>query len=402
MGVVTPVGQDADALWANLLAGRSGAGPVTRFDARAFPSRIAAEVRDFEPADHMDRKSARHLSRSCQFALVASKRALAGAGLDPAEHAPDDVGVIVATAASGLEEIERGHTAMIERGPRRMSPFTAPMMITNMASGVVAMHTHAGGPNYALVSACSSSAHALGEAAEVIRRGGARAMLAGGTEATVTALAFGAFCQIKAISTRNDEPARACRPFDAGRDGFVMGEGAAMLVLEDAEFARERGATPLAELAGYGATNDMHHFVAPHPEGDGAARAMRVALRQAGVTPADVDYVNAHGTSTKVGDIAETRAIKAVFGDAAHRVPISSTKSVHGHMFGATGATEAIACVLALRTGRVPPTINLDDADPECDLDYVANASREVRVRTAISNSSGFGGHNATLVLTAT
>jgi beta-ketoacyl-acyl-carrier-protein synthase II len=349
----------------------------------------------------MDRKSARHLSRSCQFALAASRRALAHAGFDPAEHDPDHIGVIVATAASGLEEIERGHTAMIERGPRRMSPFTAPMMITNMASGVVAMHTRAGGPNYALVSACSSSTHALGEAAEIIRRGGARAMLAGGTEATVTALAFGAFCQIKAISTRNDDPAHACRPFDAGRDGFVMGEGAAMLVLEDAEFARARGASPLAELAGYGATNDMYHFVAPHPEGDGAARAMRLALRQAGRTPDQVDYINAHGTSTRVGDIAETKAIKAVFGDAATGVPISSTKSVHAHMFGATGAVEAIACVLALREGEVPPTINLEDADPECDLDYVANVSRPVRVSTAMSNSSGFGGHNATLVLTA-
>lgn len=401
MGVITPIGQDLETLWTNLVEGNSAVGPITHFDAAEFPSRIAAEVRDFDPAGYMDRKSARHLSRSCQFALAASKLALAQSGLEPARHHPDDVGVIVATAASGLEEIERGHTVMMERGVRRMSPFTAPMMITNMASGVVAMHTKAGGPNYAVVSACSSSTHALGEAAEVIRRGGARAMLAGGTEATITALAFGAFCQIKAISTRNDDPCRASRPFDAGRDGFVMGEGSAMLVLEDWEFARERGAVPLAELAGYGATNDMYHFVAPHPEGDGAARAMRQALDQARIAPHQVDYVNAHGTSTKVGDIAETKAIKAVFGDHARRVPISSTKSVHAHLFGATGATEAIASILALQRGEVPPTINLDTHDPECDLDYVPNSPRKATLRVALSNSSGFGGHNATLVLNA-
>jgi 3-oxoacyl-[acyl-carrier-protein] synthase II len=305
----------------------------------------------------------------------------------------------VSSGIGGMEEIEKNHTALLERGVRRISPFTVPMMIADMAAGIVAMHTKAGGINYALVSACASSGHALGEAAEIIKRGDARAMLAGGAEATITPLTMGAFCQIKAVSERNDEPEKACRPFDLDRDGFVMGEGGVMFLLEDLQFARERGAPILAELAGYGASADMYHFVAPDPDGKGNIRAMRMALRKAGIRPEEVDYVNAHGTSTKIGDIAETRGIKEVFGDHAQQLVISSTKSVHAHLLGAAGAMEAAACVLALQRGMVPPTINLDTPDPECDLDYVPNKARRADLRVALSNSFGFGGHNASLVI---
>jgi 3-oxoacyl-[acyl-carrier-protein] synthase II len=399
LGFVTPIGNDVETVWSNLVEGVSGVGPITHFDASNYSTRIAAEVKGFEPERYMDRKTARHLGRYCQFALGASQQALAQAGLVPGDMDPDDVGVIVSSGIGGMEEIEKSHTALMERGVRRISPFTVPMMIADMAAGIVAMHTKAGGPNYAIVSACASSGHGIGEAAEIIKRGDARAMLAGGAEATITPLTMGAFCQIKAVSERNDEPERACRPFDTGRDGFVMGEGAVMFVLEEMEFARERGAQVLAELIGYGASADMHHFTAPHPEGAGAIRAMRKALRKAAVEPAQVDYVNAHGTSTKLGDIAETKAIKQVFGDHAYQLAVSSTKSVHAHLLGAAGAMEAAACVLAIERGLIPPTINLDDQDPECDLDYVPNRARQAKVDVAISNSFGFGGHNATLVI---
>jgi 3-oxoacyl-[acyl-carrier-protein] synthase II len=399
MGMITPIGSDQETVWSNLVEGVSGVGPITHFDTTGYPTRIAAEVKGFDPVDFMDRKTARNIGRYCQFALAASKLALADAALDPAAYDPDDVGVIVSSGIGGMEEIERNHTVLLERGPRRVSPFTTPMMIADMAAGVVAIHARAGGPNYALVSACASSGHALGEAAEIIKRGDARAMLAGGAEATITPLTMGAFCQIKAVSERNDEPHRACRPFDMGRDGFVMGEGGVMLVLEDWEFAASRGATPIAEVLGYGASADMYHYVAPHPEGAGAIRAMSKALAKAGVAREDVGYINAHGTSTKVGDIAETKAIKAVFGDVAHRVPVSSTKSVHGHLLGGAGAMEAAASVMAMRRGMLPPTINLDQPDPDCDLDYVPNKARPADVRVCLSNSFGFGGHNASLVL---
>jgi 3-oxoacyl-[acyl-carrier-protein] synthase II len=399
LGFVTPIGNDVETVWSNLVEGVSGVGPITHFDASSYTTRIAAEVKGFEPERYMDRKTARHIGRYCQFALAASQQALAEARLDPAQMGPDDVGVIVSSGIGGMEEIEKSHTALMERGVRRISPFTVPMMIADMAAGIVAMHTRAGGPNYAIVSACASSGHGIGEAAEIIKRGDARAMLAGGAEATITPLTMGAFCQIKAVSERNDEPEKACRPFDLGRDGFVMGEGAVMFVLEDLEFARERGARVLAELVGYGASADMHHFTAPHPEGAGAIRAMRKALQKAAVQPEQVDYVNAHGTSTKLGDIAETKAIKDVFGEHAHRLAVSSTKSVHAHLLGAAGAMEAAACVLAIDRGLIPPTINLDHQDPECDLDYVPNRARQARVDVAVSNSFGFGGHNATLVV---
>lgn len=399
LGFVTPIGNDLETVWSNLVEGVSGVGPITHFDTSEYPSRIAAEVKDFDPEQFMDRKTARHTGRYCQFALAASKRALEHARLDPSELDPDDVGVIIASGVGGMEEIEKNHAAMLERGIRRISPFTVPMMISDMAAGLVAIQTGAGGPNYAIVSACASSGHGIGEAAEIIRRGDAKAMLAGGAEATITPLVIGAFCQIKAVSERNEEPEKACRPFDLERDGFVMGEGSVMFVLEDMEFAKARGARVLAEVAGYGASADMHHYTAPHPEGLGAIRAMRTALRRSHLEPAQVDYVNAHGTSTKLGDIAETKALKEVFGEHAGRLMVSSTKSVHAHLLGAAGAIEAAACVLAIERGLVPPTINLDQQDPECDLDCVPNRARPARVDVAISNSFGFGGHNATLVL---
>jgi 3-oxoacyl-[acyl-carrier-protein] synthase II len=399
MGFVTPIGHDTETVWSNLVEGVSGVGPISLFDTSGYTTRIAAEVRGFDAERFMDRKTARHIGRYCQFALAASRMALAQAGLDPGEMDPDEVGVIVSSGIGGMEEIERSHTAMLERGVRRISPFTVPMMIADMAAGIVAIQTRAGGPNYAIVSACASSGHGIGEAAEIIKRGDAVAMLAGGAEATITPLTMGAFCQIKAVSERNDEPERACRPWDVERDGFVMGEGGVMVVLEEMEHARGRGARILAEVAGYGASADMHHFTAPEPEGRGAVRAMRKALTKAGVEPGEVGYVNAHGTSTKLGDIAETRAIKEVFGDHAYELAVSSTKSVHAHLLGAAGAMEAAATVLALDRGVLPPTINLDRQDPECDLDYVPNEPRPRQVEVAISNSFGFGGHNATLVL---
>ena len=399
MGFITPIGHDLETVWSNMIEGVSGIGRITHFDTTNFDTKIAGEVKNFNAEEYMDRKTARHIGRYCQFALAASKQALAHANLDPAEMDPDDVGVIVSSGIGGMEEIEKSHTALMERGPKRISPFTVPMMIADMAAGIVAIHTHAGGPNYAIVSACASSAHGIGEAAEIIKRGDAKAMLAGGSEATITPLTMGAFCQIKATSERNDEPEKACRPFDIGRDGFVMSEGSVMFLLEDLEHAKARGARVYAEIAGYGASADMYHFTAPQPEGKGAARAMKQALAMSGVDPNDVGYINAHGTSTKLGDVAETKAIKTVFGDHAYDLAVSSTKSVHGHLLGAAGAIEAAACVLALDRGLLPPTINLDDQDPECDLDYVPNKARKAEVKVALSNSFGFGGHNATLVI---
>ncbi|MDQ6691608.1 MAG: beta-ketoacyl-ACP synthase II [Candidatus Dormibacteraeota bacterium] len=399
MGFVTPLGNDTETVWANLVEGVSGVGPITLFDTAQHSAKIAAEVRDFDAGNYMDRKTARHIGKFCQFALAASKMAVEQSGLVPSEMDPDEVGVIVSTAIGGMEEIEKGQTTLLERGVRRISPFTVPMMIPDMGSGIVAMHLKAGGPNYSVVSACASSAHGIGEAAEIIKRGDATAMIAGGAEATITPLTLGAFCQIKAVSERNDEPEKACRPYDIDRDGFVMGEGSVMLVLEEWNHAQDRGARILGEIVGYGASADMYHYTAPQPEGLGAVRAMRKAIAKAGIEPEQVGYINAHGTSTKLGDIAETRAIKEVFGDHARKLAISSTKSMHAHLLGGAGALEAGVTVLALDRGMLPPTINLDNPDPECDLDYVPNQARKADVEYALSNSFGFGGHNATLVI---
>jgi len=399
IGLITPLGCDVDTVWTSFRQGASGVGPITRFDASGHPTRIAAEVRGFDPTDHMDRKTARTSARYAQFALAAAMRAVAHAGLDTGRLDPQRFGAVVSSGVGGLDEIERNHQLMLERGIRRLSPFAIPMLLGDTAAGLVAIHTRALGPNYSVASACASSAHAIGEAAELIRRDDATVMLAGGAEACITPFAMGCFCQMRATSVRNDEPERASRPWDVERDGFVMGEGAAILVLEEREHARARGAAALAEVVGYGASADGHHLTAPDPEGNGAVRSMRQALARAAMEPGDVQYVNAHGTSTRLGDVAETRALKRVFGDHAPALLVSSTKSMHGHLLGAAGALEAAACVLAIQHGTAPPTINLERADEECDLDYVPNAARPARLDVALTNSFGFGGHNASLIV---
>ncbi|MGH7639942.1 MAG: beta-ketoacyl-ACP synthase II [Candidatus Dormibacteria bacterium] len=399
LGLVTPIGTGVEQVWQSLVEGRAGIGQITHFDASDYPTRIAAEVKDFDPTHYMDRKTARHVARYCRLGLAAARMALEDSGLRPETMGPDDVGVVVSSGAGGMEEIEAGHQVLMDRGIRRISPFMLPMMITDIASGLIAIELRCGGPNYAVVSACASSGHALGDAYEVIHRGDAVAMLAGGAEAAITPLMMGAFCQLGAMSRRNHDPAGSSRPFDLDRDGFVMGEGAVIMVLEEMDHARSRGARIWAELLGCGSTSDMHHFTAPDPQGGGAARAMQKVMRRAGIAAGDVDYVNAHGTSTSLGDVAETLAIKQALGERAQQIPVSSTKSTTGHLLGAAGALEAAACVLAIDRGLVPPTINLESPDPECDLDYVPNLAREQRIDVALSNSFGFGGHNACLAL---
>jgi 3-oxoacyl-[acyl-carrier-protein] synthase II len=400
LGFVTPIGMDDDSVWASAVGGVSGVGPITLFDARQHATRIAAEVKGFVPEDFMEGKRARNAARFCQFALAAARKALADADLDPAQMGLDDVGVIVSSHYGGMLEIERAQIALREAGGvNRISPFAASMMGGNMAPAFIAMNVGAGGINYGLASACASSGNAIGEAAEVIKRGDAKVVLAGGAEASITPLVVAMYNRINATSVRNDEPDRASRPWDVDRDGFVWGEGSVILVLEDWEHAVNRGHRIRAELAGYGSSIDMYHYSSPHPEGVGAARAISKAIAKAGVDPTEVDYVNAHATSTKQGDIAETRAIKRVFGGHAPRLAVSSTKSVHGHLHGAAGAIEAAICVLALERQTVPPTINLENQDPSCDLDYVPRIARKAPLRVAISNSFGLGGHNITLVI---
>ncbi len=399
MGMVTPIGTGIDAVWDSLTQGRSGIGLVTQFDVSEYPTKIAAEVRDFDAELYMDRKTARHVARYCRLGLAAARMAVEDSGLKPAEMDPDAVGVVVSSGAGGMEEIERGHAVLLNRGITRISPFMVPMMITDMASGLIAIELRAGGPNYAVVSACASGSHALGDAAEVIKRGDAVAMIAGGAEAAITPLAMGAFCQLGAMSRRNHDPLGSSRPFDLDRDGFVLGEGAVIMVLEEMTHARARGARIWAEFLSCGSSADMYHFTAPDPQGQGAARAMRNAMRKAELQPEDVDYVNAHGTATSLGDVAETLAIKQALGERAEEVAVSSTKSMTGHLMAAAGAMEAAACVLAIAHDTLPPTINLERPDPQCDLDYVPNQARPARIDVALSNSFGFGGHNACVAL---
>src|SRR5579864_2807576 len=398
LGAVTPLGLDVAGTWAACRAGTSGVGPVTLFDASALPTRIAAEIKGFDPEAAVGKKEARRSSRCIQIALVAAREALADSGLDVASMA-EDVGVLVASGVGGIEFMERGSITLHEQGVRRVSPFTVPAMIVDMPAGMIAIDCGAKGPNFAVVSACASGAHALGEAAEWIRRGDATAVIAGGTEASITRMGIGSFNAMQALSTRNDEPQRASRPFDKDRDGFVMGEGAGILILEEYEHARSRGARIYAELTGYGATADAGHITQPNEDGDGARRSILRALQRAGKRPEDVDYINAHGTSTQLNDSAETRAVKAALGDAASTVPMSSTKSMHGHLLGAAGAVEAVITVMAIRDQFVPPTINLEEPDPECDLDYVPNTGRKAHIDFALSTSYGFGGHNVCLAL---
>lgn len=400
IGVVTPIGNDLASFWDSLKNGRSGIDRICSFDTTDYDTKIAGEVRDFNAVSFFKNpKDVRRTDRFCHFAMAASKMALADSGVDLEKVDLTRFGTIVGSGIGGLATLCDQHTTLMNKGPRRISPFMIPMMISNMASGLVSMEYGLGGPNFSTTSACATACHAVGEAWRMIQHGEADIFVCGGAEATVVPIGVAGFSAMKALSTRNDEPQRASRPFDKDRDGFVMGEGAGVLVIEELEHAKRRGARIYAELAGYGLSADAYHMTSPLPEGEGAARCMRMALEKSGVNPDEVDYVNAHGTSTGLGDICETKAIKAVFGDhAKNGLMVSSTKSMTGHLLGAAGSVEMAACILALTQGIVPPTINLDDPDPECDLDYVPKVAREKKVRVALNNSFGFGGHNATLI----
>jgi 3-oxoacyl-[acyl-carrier-protein] synthase II len=400
LGAVTPLGTGVEQFWQSLIAGRSGIAPLAAFDASAYTTRFAGEVRDFDPLRFMARGDARHMDRYCQFAVAAARMALDESGLDIPSRA-DRVGVLIGSGIGGTWTWENQNLVLHDKGPHRVSPYFIPMLIGDMASGQVSILLGARGPNFGIVSACATSTHAIGEACEIIRRGDADAMIAGGSEAPLTPLGVAGFCSMRALSTRNDDPERACRPFDKDRDGFVMAEGAAAVVLETAESARERGAKAYCEVIGYGMSADAYHVTAPAPSGEGGARAMASAIRKAGIAPRHIDYINAHGTSTPLNDKLETEALKKALGDAAYAVAISSTKSMTGHLLGAAGAIEAIACALAIEHGIIPPTINYEHPDPECDLDYVPNHARRAAVKVAMSNSFGFGGHNAALILAA-
>jgi 3-oxoacyl-[acyl-carrier-protein] synthase II len=395
VGAVSPLGLDVERTWQSLIAGRSGVRTITAFDAKESPVRIAAEVDGFDPVAVFGRRRARHLDRVVQLALVATKEAIEASKLDVAT-VPERIGVVYASGIGGIRTLEDGIRTLIDRGAEWVNPYVVPMMIPNMVAGEIAMEWQLLGYNCCTVTACSASAHAIGTAFDAIRLGRADAVVTGGSEAAVTPVGIAGFAAMKALSTRNDEPQRASRPFDIGRDGFVLGEAAASLVLEEREFALRRGAPVLAEVCGYGATSDAYHITQPHPTGDGAVRAMSSAIADAGLSPQDIDYVNAHGTSTPPNDRVETHALKRVFGES---VPlISSTKSMTGHTLGAAGALESVFCILAMQDSVLPPTINLDHPDPDCDLDYVANKARPANVRYAMTNSLGFGGHNASLV----
>ena len=403
MGAVTPCGIGVDKFWNTLLNGKSGVSLIEAIDTERHTVKIAAEIKDkdFNPEDYMDSKDAKRMDRFTQFAMVAADEAIADSGIDEANIDPYRIGVIVSSAAGGFKTFEKNHMAMIEKGPTKGSPFTVPMLIVDMASGRVSMKHGYKGLNKAVVSACATGSHSIGDAFRSIQYGDADVVVAGGCEATITTLGIGAFTAARTLSKRNDAPEKASRPYDKDRDGFVMGEGAGVLVLEEYEHAKARGAKIYAEIAGYGQTADAHDMVAPDPEGKGAIKSMELALADAGLKPEDIDYINPHGTSTGLGDVAESMAIAKIFGDKEHNknLLVSSTKSMHGHMLGATGAVEGIVCVKAITDGKVPPTINLDNQDEHvANLDYVPHNAREKKVHAALSNSFGFGGHNATLV----
>jgi 3-oxoacyl-[acyl-carrier-protein] synthase II len=399
MGVICPLGNSINELWDALLAGKSGVGPLTRFDVSEYPTRIAAEVKDFKPEDYIERKQLRRMDLSEQYAIVASSLALTDSGLDLESIDKDRAGVVIGSGIGGISTFENQYGRLKDLGPGKVSPFFIPMMIIDMCAGLVSMQFGFRGPNYATVSACASSAHAINDAYRIIQRGEADIMLTGGAEATITPTSMAGFCSAKAMSTRNDDPEAASRPFDKGRDGFVMGEGSGILLLESLEHATKRGAKIYGEILGAGMTADAYHMTAPHPEGHGARRAMQVALGDAGLKPEQISHINTHGTATGLGDIAETKAIKAVFGDHAYKVGCNSTKSMTGHLLGSAGAIELATVLKSIESNRLHPTINLDDPDPECDLDYVANTARDCTVDYAMSNSFGFGGHNVTLVV---
>ncbi|HMJ67118.1 MAG TPA: beta-ketoacyl-ACP synthase II [Candidatus Binatia bacterium] len=399
IGVVTPLGNDPDTLWRNLVAGKCGIQRITHFDPTNFDTQIAGEVRDFSAAESFPSpKDARRADRFAQFGIYAGHRALLDAGLDLNKVNRDEIGVFIGSGIGGLWTTEEQHKVLLNKGPGRLSPFMIPMLILNMASGLFSMYFKLRGPNVATCSACATANHAIGEAWRTLKMGDAQVMFAGGAEATITELGIGGFCAMKAMSTRNDEPHRSSRPFDLDRDGFVMGEGSGVLVLEELEHAKARGAKIYCEMIGYGNTADANHMTAPAPQGEGAARCMRMALRNAGLNPSDVSYINAHGTSTPQGDVCETQAIKTVFGDHARKLAVSSTKGATGHMLGAAGAVEMAVCAKAIQNQIAPPTINLEKPDPECDLDYVPHTAREMKIDAVVNNSFGFGGHNASII----
>lgn len=398
VGMITPLGIGVEQSWNGLLAGRSGIGKITQFDAANFPTRIAGEVDGFNPEEYIEPKEIKKMDRFIHLALAAAQMAMNDSGLKITAENAERAGVIVGSGIGGLRSIEHYHSVLLEKGPRRITPFFIPMLVVNLASGQISIRFGAKGPNSAVVTACATGSHAIGDAFKIIQRGDADAMIAGGTEAVITPLGIGGFNAMKALSTRNNEPEKASRPFDLDRDGFVMGEGAGIMILESLETALERGAGIYAEIAGYGMAADAYHITSPSPNGEGAARCMKMALQDAGVDPSVVNYINAHGTSTKAGDEIETYAIKTVFGEYAYKIPVSSTKSMTGHLLGAAGGVESVISILSIKDDIIPPTINLDTPDPECDLDYVPKQARRTTVNYALSNSFGFGGTNACLL----
>ncbi len=398
LGVVTPLGHQLDAFWNHLVAGQCGIDRISAFDATPFDTQIAGEVKNFDPTPAFPSpKEVRHTDRFSQFGVFAAHRALLDSGLELERENHDEIGVIIGSGIGGLATTIKQHKVLLDRGPDRLSPFMIPMLISNMASGLFSMFYNLRGPNFATCSACATANHAIGEAWRAIKMGDAQVMFAGGAEAAVVSIGIGGFCAMKAMSRRNDDPKRASRPFDKERDGFVMGEGAGVVVLEELEHAKQRGAKIYCEIVGYGNTADAYHLTAPSPDGEGAARCMKMALKTGGLNLEDVSYINAHGTSTPQGDACETQAIKAVFGQYAKKIAVSSTKGALGHMLGAAGGVEMSICALAIKHGVVPPTINYQVPDPECDLDYVPNTARELKVNAVINNSFGFGGHNASI-----
>jgi 3-oxoacyl-[acyl-carrier-protein] synthase II len=398
MGLVIPTGIGVETVWKNVCEGKSGIGLLTRFDTNGFETKIAGEVKDFNPELYIDKKEIKRMDLFVQYAIAATKEALEDAQLNIAPENCEQIGVIVGTGLGGLPTLEKYHKVLLERGPSRISPFFIPMLIANLASGQIAIQFGPKGPNTCVVTACATGAHCIGDAFRAIVYGDAEAMIAGGTEANITPLTIGGFNAMKALSTKNDEPEKACRPFEKNRDGFVVAEGAGIVILEELQFALKRNAKIYGELIGYGYTGDAYHITAPSPDGDGAVRCMRMAIKDAGLKSEEMDYINAHGTSTPLNDLTETIAIKTVFGDYAKKIPISATKSMTGHLLGAAGSTEAIFTILAIRDGIMPPTINYEEPDPQCDLDYVPNMARRKPLKIAMSNAFGFGGTNATLV----
>ncbi|HNY69642.1 MAG TPA: beta-ketoacyl-ACP synthase II [Syntrophorhabdus sp.] len=398
IGLVTPCGIGTDNVWNNILSGKSGIGPITRFNTDRFDTKFAGEVKDFNPEDYVQPKEVKKMDLFIHYALAAAHIAVKDAGLDMGKEDPERVGVVVGTGLGGLPTIEKYHSVLLERGPGRITPFFIPMLIANEAPGHIAIQHGIKGPNLCIVTACATGAHSIGDACRIIQYGDADVMVAGGSEANLTPLTVGGFNAMKALSTRNDDPMKASRPFDRDRDGFVVAEGSGIIILEELEHAKKRGARIYAEMAGYGYNGDAYHITAPCPDGDGFIRCMRMALRDAHISPDHVDYINAHGTSTKLNDYIETLAIKEVFKEKAYRIPVSSTKSMTGHLLGAAGAVEAVFSILSIRDQVCPPTINYENPDPECDLDYVPNTARKCTINTVVSNGFGFGGTNSTLV----